>query len=350
MTSRVYFPPQCSYEVDGRRIVTDKSVAHKVTGTSMGGILKVSPWSTPFQVACNLLGLAREDISGKPSVEAGKILEPVVISYADENYSKHGQFLPANIVFGERTGDHDTWASDFEDEVFAGHVDGAVIKDDGSDYILEIKTSSNLDSWVDGVPSYYYWQVALYNEFLSKKDKAYVVLGIMDDFARRNPYCWMPTPRNVVMYEMSIDRKSVQTVLEKVREWYAEFILNGVTPEYDPENPGDVEMYNHLVNLAQTQDEVKDKLKEYNGLLMRIDETESTIQAQYARRDQLKDELKDYLVSHNLNSLEIDGGIKGVITQSTRKTISKNLLMEAGIDPDQYSTETVSKSFTIKRK
>lgn len=347
--NRIYFPPQCEYTIEGKAIRTDKSIAHKVSGTSMGGILKLSPWSTPFQVACNLLGLAKEDVSGKPVVVAGQILEPVVIEYADEAYSGYGQFLPADAIFEKREGDHDSWVSDFEDDVFAGHVDGAVIKDDGSDYILEIKTSSNLDSWSEGVPPYYFWQVALYNEFISKKDKAYVVLGMMDEFARRNPFCWTPTAKNVVMYEMPIDRKSVQAILDKVRDWYKEYILNGVTPEYDPENPGDVEMYNHLVNLAQSQDEVKEKLNELIGVNRRIDEAENSIQAQYARRDELKEEIKDYLVSHDLNSLEV-GDFKGIITTSTRKSISKTKLMEAGIDPDKYSTETVSKSFTIKRK
>ena len=64
MMARKYLAPTCSYEISDGTIRTDGSVHNKVTGTSMAGILGLSPWSSPFQVACALLGLGREDISG----------------------------------------------------------------------------------------------------------------------------------------------------------------------------------------------------------------------------------------------------------------------------------------------
>lgn len=348
--SRVYTAPQCKYVVDDNRIITDKSVIHKVSGTSMGGILNVSPWSSPFQVACNLLGLGKEDISGKPSVEAGKILEPVIISYSDKKFSEYGMFIPADEIFNVRTGDHDAWISDFEDDVFAGHVDGAVIDSEGKDYILEIKTTTNLDSWKEGIPSYYYWQVALYNEFLSKKDKAYVVLGMLDNYALKDPYCWSPTELNTVIYAMNIDRAGVNQILSKVREWYAEYILQGVTPPYNPDNPGDVELFEHLVSLQQSVDEVKDKLGKLAEIEDEIKVRESESQILYADRDALKDEIKAYMVAHDLKDLKTENGAEAVISTSHRKSISKELLIQDGLDPSRYTTETITKSFTIKRK
>lgn len=351
--SRTYTSPKCKYHVEDGHFVTDKSVAHKVTGTTMAAILGLSPWATPFTVACNFLGLAREDISGKPSVETGKILEPVVINYIDKCFGENGRriFLPAEDVYAKRKGDHDSWTSDFEDDVFAGHVDGIVMDMDAGDSILEIKTSSNTEAWSEGVPVYYYWQVALYNEFLTKKDYAYVGLGVVDKETYRSPISWNPNTRNVKLFRMPIDRKDVQEKMEYVRQWYNEYILNGITPDYDPENPADVEMYNHLCNLARDIEDVKADVVALDEIEARIALEESKINELYTQQETLKDKVKDYMVAHNLSTVEPDG-VKtyASISKSVRSTLSANLLMEAGIDPQKYTTQTETNIFKIKAR
>lgn len=353
--NRVYTAPKCAFEVEGNAIKTDGSVVNKVTGTSMAAILGLSKWATPFTVACNLLGLAREDISSKPSVETGRVLEPVVISYLDKAYgSEIGKFVPAEEMFAKRVGDHDSWASDFDDDVFAGHVDGIVkASHNGAeeDYILEIKTSSNLPEWGEGVPVHYYWQVALYNEFLAKKDRAYVGLGIVDQNTYRNPLSWAPNDRNVVLYDMMIDRDDVREKMTQIREWYQTYIMNGITPEYDPENPIDVEMYNHLVNLARTIDDMKQDVCKLGDVDARIALAEAGLSDLYDARDSLTNKLKEYMLAHGLSEIKTDESpIYVSVSKSERRTLSKAMLMEAGIDPDKYSTNTETNTFRIKKR
>ena len=347
---KTYFPPECGYTVEGGHIVTDGTVKHKVSGTSMAGILGVSPFNTPFQMACALLGLAREDISGNPAVKVGIALEEPIIRYAEKVYPQYGTFCTAEEVYEKRIGDHDSWVSDFEDEVFAGHVDGIVFKDDGSDYILEIKTSRNLESWKEGVPEYYRLQVSLYDHFITKKGKAYVVLGMVDENTYKDVNNWMPNSKTVAMFEMTVPEDFEET-LSKVRGWYDTYIAQGITPDYDPSNPGDVEMYNHLVSLTRDIDTVKKDVQRYGEVLAEIDAAENQFQNLYDERDYLKTTLKEYLECHSLSELNgsEDGG-KVVMGVQNRKEWDEEAMKRDGIDISKYKIAKQSKTFSYKKK
>jgi hypothetical protein len=336
--------------VQGKSIVTDRSVMNKVSGTSMAGILGVSPWASPFQVACNLLGLASEDIGGKPSVRVGRILEAPIVRYADRAYKEFGSFFLAEEVFQKREGDHDSWVSDFESDTFAGHVDGIVFNEAGEDYILEIKTSSNLDAWMEGVPKYYYWQIALYNHFICKKDHAYVVLGMVNENTYRDPMSWLPHEGTVGMYKVDFDHEEIEQGLAAVQEWYDKYIRQGITPEYDPSNPGDVAMYEHLVNLTQDVEEVSQLIEKYGEIDEEIAIAEAKNVDLYAIRDELKARIKDYLTAHNLNSLSSTSeGFVGKVGTQTRSSFDEDQMMLDGIDVEKYKVKKTVKTFSIKK-
>lgn len=347
---KTYFPPECGYSVEGNHIVTDGSVKHKVSGTSMAGILGVSPFNTPFQMACALLGLAREDISGSPAVKVGVALEEPIIRYAGTAYPQYGMFCTAEEVYEKRIGDHDSWVSDFEDDVFAGHVDGIVFKDDGSDYILEIKTSKNLDSWKNGVPEYYKLQVSLYDHFITKQGKAYVVLGMVNDETYRDYNSWIPNSKTVAMFEMDVD-KDFEEKLSQVRGWYDTYVAQGITPDYDPSNPGDVEMFNHLVSLTRDIDTVRKDVQRYGEVLAEINAAEHQFQNLYDERDYLKTTLKEYLECHSLSELngETDDG-KVVMGIQNRKEWDEEAMKRDGIDISKYKIAKQTKTFTYKKR
>ena len=347
--TRVYKAPVNSYTVDGDVIrVAPGSKLNKVSGTSLGGILEVSPFNTPFQVACALLNVCREDISDKPAVKVGQALETEIIKYAEKTYPQYGLFMPAEQVYVKREGDHDSWVSDFEDETFAGHVDGIVMSDDG-DYILEIKTSSNMDSWTRGVPIYYKLQVGLYNHFITKKDKAYVVLGVVNENTYKDYHSWIPNENTVAMFEFDIDQETFAKTLDRVREWYQKYILNGVTPPYDPTNPGDVEMYEHLVGLSKDVEEVKDMVQQYRDLTYEIDSIESEHKDKYDAREALKAQIKDYMEAHQLKNIESkDGAGQAMITTTTRSAWDEDAMVKDGIDVSKYKVKKQIKAFKFK--
>jgi len=349
MTQRIYNPPECAYILEGMHIRTDKSVAKKVSGTALAGILSCSPWSSPFQVACNLLGLCSEDIGNKPAVKFGQKYEGPIIKYLGKTYPEIGAFISAEGVgFEKREGDHDSWVSDFEDDTFAGHVDGIVFGVDGETYILEIKTSANIQSWEDGVPEYYRTQVMLYNHFITKKDKAYVGLGI-----RNRDYIdsWTPNEENTFLFPMEIDQKECEDMLAKVKAWYGEYILKGVTPDYDPTIQGDVDMFNHLSNLTDDMGDISELVDQYHDLDEQEKAHDSEIAEIRKQKDDLKVRLKDWFDCHGVNGIDsASGEYHAELSIRTSKKIDPELLRVDGIDPEKYMTTTTTKTFTVKKK
>ena len=347
--ARIYNPPKCDYVVEGGRIRSLGDIRGRMTGTMMAGILGISPWSTPFQIACNLLGLCSEDIGNKPAVKMGQALEGRIISYLDENYPSEGVFVPAEQIFEKRAGDHASWVSDFEDDYFAGHVDGLVMTDNGN-YILEIKTSANLDSWREGVPEYYYWQVALYNEFVAQKDVAYVGLGIVDQEIYGHPELWVAGTDSVVMFKMDIDREEVQARMRDIRDWYDKFVKEGITPDYDPNNKGDVEMYNHLVTLAAPTEDVSSMVDQYFKLDAIVKEAEKSVKDKVQLRDDLKNRIKTYMDAHRIDELvSASGACKAGVSETITISLDKEKMIADGIDITPYVIQTVTKRFTVKK-
>lgn len=349
-SQRKYENPKCEYTIEGATIRSDCTVKNKVTGTSMAPILGLSPFTSPFRAACALLGLTREDISGKAPVQTGKVLEERLIEFANERYHTLGEFIPAETIYGAREGDHDDWASDFEDPVFAGHVDGFVTKDDRT-YVLEVKTSGNLESWANGVPEYYKLQVALYNLFTVQEDKAYVILGMVDAETHKDPYAWKLDDENVSVFELELSLEDTMEAVQKVTEWYNKYIMNGVTPEYDPTDPRDVEVFEFLCNLTEDVETIQSLIDQRMELRMEIERVESQIAPLKDREEILNKRIKEYMIAHEKDTLDGIGGVYyAVVTNTVRRSVDAQKLSKAGIDPEPYMTSKVSKSFTIKEK
>lgn len=345
---RKWTAPKCAYTVEGGHIRTDGSVHSKVSGTSIGGILGVSPFTTPFQIACGLLGLGGEDIGDKPAVKAGRDLESVIIDYIGKAWPDK-QFIPAEDLFEAREGDHDKWPSDFENNIFSGHVDGMVLEGGDEYSVLEVKTTSNLESWLDGVPVYYKWQVALYNHFMAQKDHAWVALGMVDRETYKDTSAWLPSEDNVALYRLELDETETEDMMATVTEWYTEFILNNVTPDYDPTNAKDVALFNHLSTATADVDRIRSVIDDLVAVNAEIDALERTAKDKYEIRDILRATVKDYMKMHELDHLEsVDGSMQGVLTRSVRKSVSAKKLQAAGIDPAPYMEEKVVETFSVK--
>lgn len=343
-------PPRCGYTIEGSRVRSDGTVLGKISGTKVSGIMDISPFSTPFSVACDLLGLGRQDVSDKPAVKTGKVLEGPIIEYLSKAYPEIGTFIPAEDMYEERTGPHQSWKPDFDDDVFSGHIDGAVMKDSGETYILEVKTSANLASWMDGVPEYYFWQVALYNHFLAHQDKAYVALGVVDDSTHRDPYAWQPNSSNVVLMEVDIDQQEVADKLDEVREWYRELSMTYTTPEYDPYSMVDVPLYTHLANIATDEDTMRALIDEMASIDRRISEQKKDVDWLEQQNDMLRAKLKDYLTGHDMPEMpSASGDYRAVLGTQTRRRVSEAKLREAGIDPEPFIEVTTSNTFMIKK-
>lgn len=344
MTSyeRKWSAPELPYRIEGGRVLTDGTHVQKITGTSMGGLLNLSPWATPFSASTKLMGVWDEDIGDKPQVVAGKLLEGRIIDYVCANY--RGQYYHAEDIYGKREGAHKDWASDFEDEVYAGHIDG-IVTVDGEDYILEVKTTSpnGAKGWEQHPPEYYLWQVYLYNAFLTKKDKAYMALGVIDPQFYGNPNAWIPDKSNTFLFEVPIDQKMVNETLEKLRAVYNETIRKGISlPAGD--NEIDNEVLQHLRDIQMESEDIQKLVKEYVTIKKQNQAYLDMNRENIEKEEELKARVKDILTTNDLNRA---GDVK--ITTSVRKSFDFKTADVDGFDYSKYlKTTTVNTLNVIK--
>ena len=343
---RNWVAPKCgNYKVDGFTITTDGSYKEKISGTSLGAILGKSPYMSRFAVSTRLMGLWNEDISDKPAIIVGKKLEERIIDYLGMKHTDVGNFFKVEeLGFGAREGDHADWKSDFEDDVFSGHIDGIVSKD-GVDYILEIKTANRRQieqygTWLNGVPEHYLWQVYLYNHFITKQDKAYVGLGIVDQSTYDNPNSWVPCKENCKLFEITIDREMVAKVIEEVRSLYAKTIGSGVCMEYDPGNSDDVEIFNHLRDINGDMDNLLSLVTEYGKLHASNKAYEKMNKDNTDREKELADRIKDVMTHWDM---KVVGAVS--VTKSVRKSFDFKKAEAEGFDLAKYLAQSESDGF-----
>lgn len=351
----VWTPPRCAYRLEDGCVVTDGSVRGKISGTSLSAVLGRNPWMSPFRAACAMLGVASEDISDKPAVRAGRALEAPLVEYGDLLMKATGiRLIPAEGLFKAREGDHADWPSDFDDDVFAGHLDGLVEEGDGTTCVLEVKTASDPTRWSEGVPRHYCDQVMLYSHFMCPcADHAWILVGFLDRTVQSDPLSWKPDSGrdgNVALITMTMtdgEKEEFERDLEKAREWYAEYVAKGITPPMDPDDPKDMETWTHLETLSGDAEWASGALDRYETVKAEIAERERASAHLYKEADFLRESVRDWMSAHDVD--EVTGtGMRAVYTETRSRVLDVEAMLRDGIDPDKYTMEKVSRRLTFK--
>ena len=346
--ARKWIGPKCDYTIDpDNRVHTDGKIANRITGTYIGALLGVSPYNSPFMASTRLMGVWGEDISDNPSVRVGHYLEERIIDYQASKHPDLGRFYKAEDIFEKREGNHEDWVSDFEDDVFAGHVDGIITRD-GVDYILEVKTANGNGSakeWAERVPAHYLWQVYLYNHFITKQDKAYFLLGVVDNQTYDNPNSWVPNANNCFMFEVEIDQKYVAEKIEEVRRKYLDTIRKGQSYDYDPENDGDREVLTYLKDMMATKDNLENLINEYTLLHNTNKSVTDSIKDSVQKEKELNERIKT--VMGKLNVSEAYGV---TVTDSERESFDFMAARADNFDFTKYHKKTTVKTLKLKKQ
>lgn len=342
--SEEYVAPECLFNEERYCFHVNKPDVRKISGTSIGALLGCSPWDTPFTTSAKLMRLWNVDISDRPAIRTGKALEERIIDYVSAKHPDVGQFFKAEELFDAREGNHDNWASDFDDPDFVGHVDGVITKD-GQDYILEVKTvhRDSLKSWENGdIPEHYKWQVYLYNHFITKQDKAYFAIGIVDNDTYSNPYAWVPNKDNCMLIEIPIDQNAVAEGIEKARAIRHDLIETGDTLPFDVTIERDYQIWQHLHDIGADAPHLYDLIGEYESVYSVIIEKTAEYKDLSERADMLKERIKDIMMSRSLSRAG-----KFTLSTSERRTFDFAKANADGLDTKPYTKTTVVK--TLRR-
>ena len=182
-----------------------------IGSSSIGAILGLSPWSSPWDVWARAHGLSES--SSSAATQRGHILEPAIgAHYAHLNNVeiKKGPEYEADPIIGPESWMHAR--PDF------------FVKSNDKHWLLEIKSTRKFDhrwgfSGSNGVPPYYaaqcIWQMAVTDD--ERCDLA--AFATMNDEYRS--------------YTIHRDESVESKMLEYVRDWYDRHIRGGAPPEVD---------------------------------------------------------------------------------------------------------------------
>lgn len=283
-----------------------------IGGSDVASIRGHSPWTSPRQLAHDKKNRVEgEDISDKPKVKAGVILEPVIRRMFAENHPELFVF-PTNIGDGITTfvSDERPWAMADLDAIA---ID--VANPDRKPIVVEIKTAHMpfakdwKETWrgSDGVPKHYLEQVEHYFS-ITGWDEAYVVVWI-DGFDYRE-------------YHFKRDDFSVDEVAKDVDEFWTRYVLGDEVPDQISPSDSKLAMAAHpnpgteLLHL-DSDSEVEEVL-ELVDALTEAKNVKKTAEAQIADASvRLKD---------------IIGDAKGIATEYGNITWVKNMRPKVDLD------------------
>ena len=200
------------------------------------------------------------------------------------------------------------------------------------------------------MPEYYWWQVALYNHFTVKQDKVYVAVAMLTQEEQAHPEDWTPSDDNVVLYMPTIDHERVARGLEDVIAWYHTYIDNDRTPQMDPKDPRDADMYAYLLSLTNSKDAMASMLNTYGGLENEVRMEHAGIRDKEMALDDVKARLKEWMDIHGVEEItSLDGKYSATLTTTVKRSIDPKLMEKDGIDPTLYTVEKPVQTFRLKQ-
>lgn len=177
-----------------------------VGGSDVAAILGLSRYSSPYQVWLDKVEGIHDDISGKPSVEWGNILEPVIADHYAGMHPDTDVIEPDYMLRSKER----PWAQASLDRV---------IRDPELGWgVLEIKTAGfrRADDWDDGVPVYYQTQVQHYMDVAGVKFADVAVLIGGQDYRE---------------YRVMRDEEDAETIRRAVDSFWHDHVEAGLPPD-----------------------------------------------------------------------------------------------------------------------
>ncbi|TPE57347.1 hypothetical protein FJO69_01825 [[Mycoplasma] falconis] len=214
----------------------------KITGSSIGDILQVEKFSSPFAAFTRIFRCALPVLDPK-YINAGVALEPKILAGIEKKLNVEIKRYPAHEY------NYDYFK---ENKLFGGLPDGYIEKDH---LVVEIKTSGakNLENWDKfGLPVKYIKQAMLYTHLMGEKDFI-IVACFLEENDYINPYEVDVKTRKVKSWKFYVNEPEVLDDMQKCQHWYDEYVLKGISPTWNEETDQDLIDYLACQNQEEWQ-------------------------------------------------------------------------------------------------
>lgn len=268
----------------------------KITGTRFATLLGLNPWSTPFEIWCEITKTYQKPFEDTIYTIAGKTIEPKQADYMVNCYGMDNLVRPSDI-WGE-----DYFKKTYGDffktiEVFGGMWDYVLYENGRPTTVLEMKTSKRVEDWEEDIPEYYALQAALYAHLLGV-DEVIMVASFLEPSDYEHPEDFVPSAKNTITRRFLVserypdfERKVAQNLL-----WWQNHVETGISPDFDEKR--DAEILKALrTNTVEADTDESAVLTEADQLQAEIDEAKDRIAQKEKRQEQLKKQIKEIAMS-----------------------------------------------------
>ena len=281
--------------LDSHIEVTPNKKPKKITATRFATILGLNPWSTGFEVWCEITKTYQKPFEDTIYTIAGKCIEPKQIEYMRNSYGMYNLKTPTDIYGPDYF--KKTWGDFFHDtKVLGGMWDSLLVDENGKpEAVLEFKTTKRAEDWANDVPEYYALQAALY-AYLLGVDDVIMVASFLESTDYEHPENFTPSANNTITVEFKVSERypNFHKMVAQAQAWWNAHVVTGISPDYDEKK--DAEILKALRTNEVTDTNIDALIAEAEGLKARLEAVYATVADDEKRLKAVTDQIKKYLV------------------------------------------------------
>jgi predicted phage-related endonuclease len=331
--------------------VTPHKKPKKITATRFATILGLNPWSTAFEVWCEITKTYQKPFEDTIYTIAGKTIEPKQIEYMRNAYGMYNLKTPTDI-YGE---DYfkKTWGDFFHDTPIVGGMwDSLLVDGNGKpEAVLEFKTTKRAEDWANDVPEYYALQAALY-AYLLGVDDVIMVASFLDTKDYEKPEEFVPSASNTITVEFKVSERYPHfgDMVAEARQWWNDHVVTGISPDYDEKKDAEILKALRTNNLAPDAN-IDALIAEAESLKKDLDAVYAAVADGEKRLKVVTDQIKQRLVgAFRPNDIAVEhkgGRYIWSVTRSESYELDKAAIQADGLF-DKYSRK--KETFRINTK
>lgn len=269
----------------------------KLTATRFATVLGLNPWSTPFEVWCEITRTYQKPFEETIYTAAGKTIEPKQAQFMKKSYFMTNIVTPTDI-YGEDYFSR-TYGDFFKDEpIFGGMWDYLLFNENKKPVtVLEMKTTKRAEDWAKDIPEYYALQAALY-AYLLGVDDVIMVASFLSDKDYKDPAQFIPSAKNTITVPFKVSERypEFKKLVKKAEKWWKDHVETGISPAFDEK--ADAEILKELrTNTLNPESDIEALLREGEELKAEIDRLSAPIEPLEKRLKVVTDIIKQHALA-----------------------------------------------------
>ena len=265
----------------------------KLTATRFATILGLNPWSTPFEVWCEVTRTYQKPFEDTIYTLAGKTIEPKQAEYMKKAYFMSNLVTPTDVWGPDYF--KKTWGDFFPNvEVLGGMWDYLLYDKDGKpSTVLEMKTSKRVEDWAKDIPEYYALQAALY-AYLLGVDDVIMVASFLEATDYDAPEKFVCSGDNTITRPFKVSERYPDFEKKYVKpalKWWKDYVESGISPAFDERKDAEILKALRTNNLSPETD-MAALVKEAEDLKAKLDAHAAEVAEDEKRYKVLTDMIK----------------------------------------------------------